>query len=31
MFTAFEAKKEDLGSVEGGQACTGANSSSWER
>jgi hypothetical protein len=26
MFIVFESKKEDLGSDEGGQACTGANS-----
>jgi hypothetical protein len=26
MFSAFEATREDLGSDEGGQACTGANS-----
>jgi Resolvase, N terminal domain len=26
MFTVFEATKENLGSDEGGQACTGANS-----
>jgi hypothetical protein len=31
MFTVFEAKEGNLGSDEGGQACTGANSSSWER
>jgi hypothetical protein len=26
MFAVFEARKENLGSDEGGQSCTGANS-----